>query len=151
MSAGWVHVLPQSVLDMASTSVLFRDMMSQSVFVSVSTTGAGFPIHVPGLSFHSECTSCTSDQLTPWSLDRLKSNGQYVAINGSAWMWMRLLTGIGQKRNQHLFLTNANTRDLETLGEYASEDVVSPVIMQTLPFSAEGVQDDLHLEGENAY
>ena len=80
-----------------------------------------------------------------WSLDRLKSNGQYVAINGSAWMWMRLLTGIGQKRNQHLFVTNANTRDLETLGEYASEDVVSPVIMQTLPFSAEGVQDAFSL------
>ena len=76
--------------------------------------------------------------------------GQYVAINGGAGMWLRMFT-IGQRKNEHLFLTNAVTADLEQLAALADGDGgapeeggvtasrVRPVIALQLPFTAEGV------------
>ena len=45
-----------------------------------------------------------------------REHGQYVAINGPASMWLRKFT-IGQKTNEHLFLTDANTKDLNLLSQ----------------------------------
>lgn len=46
-----------------------------------------------------------------------RRHGQYVAINGAPSMWIRKFCGVGQKANQHLFLTNANTADLAHLAK----------------------------------
>ena len=68
-----VHVLPQFWDDIASTSVLLRDMISQSVPVCASISGAGFPIQVPGEVLCSLCTSSTADQVAPWSPERFST------------------------------------------------------------------------------
>jgi len=52
-------------------------------------------------------------------------------------MWIRHFT-IGQKKNEHLFLTNANTTDLKILADLADKGTLKPVI-QTFPFDAENV------------
>ena len=46
---------------------------------------------------------------------RRRGDGQYVAINGGAGMWIRYVTGFGQKKGEHLFLTKDGTEDLEQL------------------------------------
>jgi NADPH:quinone reductase-like Zn-dependent oxidoreductase len=73
--------------------------------------------------------------------------GQYVAINGAAGMWVRHFTGVGQKKHQHLFLTDANTKDLSYLAGLADADgtAVRPVVSCTLPFSHEGVSEGFRL------
>ena len=48
-----------------------------------------------------------------------RAHGQYVAINGAVGLWLRMMT-IGQRANQHLFLTNANTEDLARLADFAA-------------------------------
>merc|ERR550532_73286 len=66
------------------------------------------------------------------SLSLLKQDGskhgQYVAINGAASMWARNFT-IGQKKNEHLVVTNMNTKDLEVLSTMAEEGKLKPVIL----------------------
>jgi NADPH:quinone reductase-like Zn-dependent oxidoreductase len=80
--------------------------------------------------------------------------GQYVAINGAVGMWLRFLTGWGQKKNEHLFLANANTGDLAYLaslmdavgtGDGTPAAQVKPVICRVLPFSASGVHEGFEL------
>jgi NADPH:quinone reductase-like Zn-dependent oxidoreductase len=73
-------------------------------------------------------------------------NGQYVAINGAVWMWLRLFTG-WQKKNQHIFLTNMNTSDLEYIASLVDGTGVNPLprltmpICRTIPFTADGVAE----------
>jgi len=74
-------------------------------------------------------------------------HGQYVAINGGMDMWLRKFT-IGQKKNEHLFLTDNNTADLDCLsklvddgyqGEGGEQKRLAPVIAELLPFNSESV------------
>ena len=83
-----------------------------------------------------------------------KTHGQYVAINGKVDMWMRLFTRIGQKTNQHLFLADPNTTDLECLSKLANEGWtdengeqkrLAPVVAEFLPFSSENVDKGFEL------
>jgi NADPH:quinone reductase-like Zn-dependent oxidoreductase len=74
-------------------------------------------------------------------------NGQYVAINGAVGMWLRMLTGWGQKKNQHIFFTNMNTSDLEYIASLVDGTGANPLpqltmpICRTLPFTADGVAE----------
>ena len=73
-------------------------------------------------------------------------HGQYVAINGSRGMWIRLFT-VGFPANQHLFVTKPKTKDLQylaklvddgwtnSLGEF--KETLKPIIYETLPLSAQ--------------
>jgi len=73
-----------------------------------------------------------------------RGHGQYVAINGAAGMWLRMMT-IGQKENQHLIVTDANTADLDHLANLAVEggggSKLEPIIDATFPFTAAGVDN----------
>jgi len=60
--------------------------------------------------------------------------GQYVAINGAGGMWLRLFSGFGQKKNEHLFMTSTKSADLEELGKYCVEGTVHPVFATAEPF-----------------
>ena len=82
-----------------------------------------------------------------------KKQGQYVAINGGASMWLRMFT-IGNKKNQHLFLGKPTTADLETLArwtdvgwkdENGENQKLSPVISEILPFNADNVDKGFSL------
>jgi len=72
------------------------------------------------------------------------NHGQYVAINGAASMWARNFT-IGQKKNEHLVVTNMNTTDLEVLSTMAEEGKLKPVICQHLPLDAESLEKGFDL------
>jgi len=72
------------------------------------------------------------------------SHGQYVAINGAASMWARNFT-IGQRKNEHLVVTNMNTTDLEVLSSMAEEGKLKPVICEHLPLDAESIQKGFDL------
>ena len=82
-----------------------------------------------------------------------KNHGQYVAINGGLSMWLRLFT-IGQKANQHLFMINTNTTDLDYLsklvengwnGENGEQKRLAPVIAKLFPFTSENVDKGFEL------
>ena len=82
-----------------------------------------------------------------------KNHGQYVAINGKINMWLRNFT-VGQKTNQHMFLTDANTADLECLSKLAEEGWndengdqtrLTPVVAELFPFSLENVDKGFKL------
>lgn len=82
-----------------------------------------------------------------------KKQGQYVATNGGAGMWLRTFT-IGHKKNQHLFLGKVTTADLENLAglvdvgwkdENGEHQKLSPVISQILPFNADNVDKGFSL------
>ena len=76
-------------------------------------------------------------------------NGQYVAINGAVGMWLRLFSGWGQKKNEHLFLTDMNTADLEYIAALvdapAAPVAVKPVVSRVLMFSAAGVEEGFEM------
>jgi len=67
-------------------------------------------------------------------------HGQYVAINGSVSMWIRMFT-IGQKANQHIFFVDVNSKDLEQVRKFAEEGVVKPIIAQCKEFSKAGLEE----------
>ena len=82
-----------------------------------------------------------------------KGHGQYVAINGGIEMWLRLFT-IGQKKNQHLFMTNFNTADLEHLSNLTEDgwtdkdgkqQRLTPSVGNMFPFSSENVEKGFDL------
>ena len=82
-----------------------------------------------------------------------RAHGQYVAINGGPDFWLRHFT-IGQKKNQHLIITNNNNTDLNHLSKLAddgwrTEDgekrCLSPVLDSLLPFTSENVQNGFEL------
>jgi len=70
--------------------------------------------------------------------------GQYVAINGAASMWLRNFT-IGQKKNEHLVMTNANTADLDCISDMVSQGHLKPVIALQLPLTEENVKQGFDL------
>jgi len=72
------------------------------------------------------------------------NHGQYVAINGAASMWARNFT-IGQKKNEHLVITNMNTSDLDVLSLMAEEGKLKPVVCEHLSLDAEGLQQGFDL------
>ena len=74
-----------------------------------------------------------------------KRHGQYVAINGSASMWLRMNT-IGQKANQHLFLADANSQDFKDIANLIDEnEAITPVIFKEFEFNAENVAEGFEL------
>ena len=73
-----------------------------------------------------------------------KQHGQYVAINGGVAMWLRTFT-IGHKKNQHLLLMDANTKDLEYLASLVDEGKFKPVIAEQLPFSKGNIHKGFEL------
>ena len=82
-----------------------------------------------------------------------RPGGQYVAINGALGMWLRLFSGWGQKQNEHLFLTNVNTADLEHLSSLVdtpgtscdAPTAVRPYVCRLMPFSDAGVEEGFTL------
>jgi len=73
--------------------------------------------------------------------------GQYVPINGSKTMWLRCKLNM-QPANTHLFLCNTTTEGLNTISKLVVEQGLRPVIAETQPFTAEGVDTAFkHLEG----
>ena len=78
-----------------------------------------------------------------------KKHGQYVAINGGLNMWLRNFT-IGQKKNEHLFLTDTNTEDLNILtnlvdegwkNENGEEKRLIPIVAKLFEFNADNVEE----------
>ena len=82
-----------------------------------------------------------------------RPGGQYVAINGALGMWLRLFSGWGQKQNEHLFLANVNTADLEHLSSLVdtpgtscdAPTAVRPYVCRLMPFSDAGVEEGFTL------
>lgn len=70
----------------------------------------------------------------------LKATGQYVPINGGGWTWLRYFMGC-QARRKHLFITNHNRADLDTISRFVEEKTLEPVIAHTFPFTAKGVEE----------
>jgi len=73
------------------------------------------------------------------ALKVLRHDGQYVPINGTAIMWLRLFCKC-QAPNTNLFLGDVTTKDLMALTELAADGFVKPVIAETLPFTGEAVK-----------
>ncbi|XP_063675065.1 uncharacterized protein LOC134811884 [Bolinopsis microptera] len=82
-----------------------------------------------------------------------KKHGQYVAINGSRDMWIRMYT-IGFKANQHMMLAKQNPEDLQQLAKLVDDgwtnsegvqEYLKPVIAEELPFTAEAVEKGFDL------
>ena len=67
-------------------------------------------------------------------------HGQYVAINGSVSMWIRMFT-IGQKANQHIFFVDINSKDLEQVRKFAEEGIVKPIIADCKEFTQAGLEE----------
>ena len=71
-----------------------------------------------------------------------RRHGQYVAINSPGGMWVRAFT-IGQKKNEHLFLMDSNTKDLALLARLVDEgwshgsEKLKPVVMKVLEFTSQ--------------
>lgn len=78
------------------------------------------------------------------SIALLKTDGQYVAINGSASMWLRTFT-IGHKKNQHLMMMDKSASDLDHISSLADEERIKPVLAKTLPFNQEAVTEGFDL------
>lgn len=74
----------------------------------------------------------------------LQSGGQYVAINGPLTSWIRYFIGF-EESNTHLFLTKANTTDLEIIGKLSAGEGESkgfkPIIAARLSFGEESVRE----------
>jgi len=77
-------------------------------------------------------------------LKQEEPRGQYVAINGAASMWARRFT-IGQKKDQHLVLTEMNTKDLEELARMVAEGTLRPVVAKQLALTEEAVREGFDL------
>jgi len=78
------------------------------------------------------------------SIALLRTNGQYVAINGSPSMWLRTFT-IGHKRNQHLMLMDKSSSDLDHISSLADDGKIKPILAKTLPFNQEAVTEGFEL------
>jgi len=81
-----------------------------------------------------------------WSMKRLKKDGQYVAINGNVAMWLRMFTKT-QLKNQHLFITDMNTKDLDHLSNLmtAEGSTLRPKILKSFSFTAATVEEGFKL------
>jgi len=73
------------------------------------------------------------------ALKVLRHDGQYVPINGTAIMWLRLFFKC-QAPHTNLFLGDVTTKDLKAVAELAADGFVKPVIAETLPFTGEAVK-----------
>ena len=71
-----------------------------------------------------------------------RKHGQYVAINGPTSMWVRQYT-IGQKKNEHLFVSKHSTEDLNFLSQLVDDGWaggtkrLDPVVMKVLPLTSQ--------------
>ena len=71
-----------------------------------------------------------------------RKHGQYVAINGPAGMWLQMFA-LDQKTNEHLFLTDANTKDLNLLAQLVDDgwsngtQRLNPIVMKVLPLTSQ--------------
>ena len=73
-----------------------------------------------------------------------KSHGQYVTINAATGMWLKLLCCCcWLPKNQHLFLTDANTNDLKDIAARVdkTDGVVKPIVFKQYAFNAENVEE----------
>ena len=71
-------------------------------------------------------------------------HGQYVAINGSVSMWLRMFT-IGTKTNEHIFLTKVNTQNLDQLTTFAVDGKIKPVVTHRMQFNKESIDNGFGL------
>jgi len=119
-----------------------EDKKFDVIYDAASNSGAG-----------EDYKPCSAQLLRQTDGESGKRHGQYVAINGGIEMWLRLFT-IGQKKNQHLFLTNTNTSDLNILsnltdsgwiGREGSQDKLSPIVAQLFSFCPENVEKGVAL------
>ena len=74
---------------------------------------------------------------------------QYVAINGKLSVWLRKFVG-WQEQDTQLILTDANTKDLETLAQMTDGNEqrgrkLSPVISKILPFEPSAIDEGFAL------
>ena len=96
-------------------------------------TGSG-----AGEDYRAAAVSCLRDA----DAQKGRKHGQYVTINGPAGMWMRMFT-IGQKKNEHLFLMDSNTKDLNLLSQLVDDGwsdgahKLNPIIMKVLSLSSQ--------------
>ena len=71
-----------------------------------------------------------------------RKHGQYVTLNGRATMWLRWLT-IGQRKNQHMFLTQFNTKDLNLIAQLVDDgwenrtQRLNPMVGKVLPLTSQ--------------
>uniref|UniRef100_A0A7S3LJ07 Enoyl reductase (ER) domain-containing protein n=1 Tax=Aplanochytrium stocchinoi TaxID=215587 RepID=A0A7S3LJ07_9STRA len=98
------------------------------------------------LVFDTATNSGKGEDYKNWSLKRMKKDGQYVSTNGSLGMWLRMFAN-QQKSNQHLFLTDMNTADLDFLSQLATKEnsPVKPIISNSLPFTSAAVDEGFKL------
>ena len=69
--------------------------------------------------------------------------GKYVTLNGSIGLWLRHFTKL-QHHKTALLLTQHKTADLEAIAALmvpAGKPVFAPILDQTFPFTAKGVED----------
>ena len=72
-------------------------------------------------------------------------HGQYVAINGSPGFWLRAMTGLMCRPNEHLFTMQKNTKEFTELasimdGEGGNEPL-KPIIQDELPFNEASLKE----------
>ena len=71
-----------------------------------------------------------------------RKHGQYVAINGPASMWLQMFA-VNQSTNEHLFLTDANTKDLNLLSQLVDTgwsdgtQRLKPIVMKVLSLTSQ--------------
>lgn len=97
--------------------------------------------------FDAATNSGAGEDYKDQSLELLKTgqrHGQYVAINGSAGMWLRYFT-IGFKANQNMLVADSNTEDLDYLAKLVDENGMKPIIAEDLPFNAENLEKGFSL------
>lgn len=70
----------------------------------------------------------------------LRQTGHYVPINGGMMTWLRYMIGC-QASRKHLFTTNLNRADLDTISRFADEKTFEPIVANTFPFTEEGVEE----------
>jgi NADPH:quinone reductase-like Zn-dependent oxidoreductase len=113
------------------------------VFDAATNSGAGEDYKEIGVALCATGNGSSQLSTSGAGAGGARRHGQYVAINGAADMWLRMFT-VGQKANQHLFLTDTNSADLSLLASLAASDgaaapPVSPVIDSIHPFTPDGV------------
>jgi len=64
--------------------------------------------------------------------------GMYIPLNGTLMQWLRSSVK-WQAANTHLFVGDPTTADLNIISKLVSEEGLRPVIAETLPFTAEGL------------
>ena len=80
--------------------------------------------------------------LRPANAKEGRKHGQYVALNGPVSMWLQSFA-VNQSTNEHLFLTDANTKDLNFLANLVDDgwsdgtQRLNPIVMKVLSLTSQ--------------